>query len=707
MKLNELITGLKPYITNKYNRKIRLLLTNQCFRNCIFCHNEGMDKRKSLINIDIEKLSSFFPEFLKITNRIVLSGGEPLLHPRFKELVRILNENGFDILVDTSIYVLDDFFDILGEISDIHISLLEYDNIIPFFENIEQLRHKFPTLKIAINIPLFNINMLKKSFEFIMNMCKINALSIQLIRIFNFCSNEETRDWFVRWENILNIVKPYQIKITDTTDREVSCITESGVKIDLIDIPCIKSGIEFGDNVCLNESDITIDPNFDLSFCRWISNKVKLQKPNDFLESVANAYRFSIEGCPYQKLHNKYENEHIPTAAYLKHYIWPPQDNGYMKKIKQQINAGLTSYLGKEGYVRSFENHFAEYLGTQYALSLCSGTVAFYIACQVMEYKRGKCVVISDYSYPGLLSTLVYLGIQVILCDTESDTGNIDYDCLQDILETKNVDGVIVTHLWGKPARIEEISHLCKKYNVGLIEDCSHAIGAIVNGKKVGSFGDVAFFSLQSNKTIYAGEGGIFTTNKKKLYEKAVMYSTLKKRILDSIHNPKYRLFDESGFGLKLKMHPIGAIMAEEALRKLSEVNILRDEHLNTIKKQIKDNNILKILTDLFTSENKRVYYTFKLIMENDYIKYRDIVVNNLIRENLEVTSSSFRPLHQLPITLQSDLIINRHENFIGAELYSLRVISIPSFTYEDKKLSMYYGKMINKQIIKIEEKEL
>lgn len=82
-------------------------------------------------------------------------------------------------------------------------------------------------------------------------------------------------------------------------------------------------------------------------------------------------------------------------------------------------------------------------------------------------------------------------------------------------------------------------------------------------------------------------------------------------------------------------------------------------------------------------------------------------MVNNLIRENMDATSSSFRSLHQLPITQQSNLVINRNERFTGAEKYSLRVISIPSFTHEDIRLSIFYGKMINKQVIKIEEKEL
>lgn len=694
MKTDIIVQNKKPYITRKYLRKIRLLLTNMCNRKCSFCHNEGMSKENHLI-IDCDKIRDFYPIFKQLTNRIILTGGEPLLHPQLDKILFDLNEFGFDVTIDTAVSHLQNFYNLLHFVNDIHISFLNYDGISDFIKEIEELHNNVPSLKIGINIPLSNENAMRDIMPYFFPLCKNQGVRLQLIKIFDK-SKKNDDDWSQRWDKMIRLFGYNNLRIINATERESSFITTNNELIDFIDIPCQLAGKEFSKSSCLNEMDFSIGPDFSVQFCRWSPNtKNHLSKPENFFEDVYSAYEMSMKNCMCGGA-DSYLFEHgLKKEAIGKHYIWPPTDNDYLWKINQQICCSNTSYFGKEGYIRSFENEFATFTGTSFALSFCSGTTSFYVACKALGLTEGSKVILPVYSYPGLITSLMQLKIHIILCDTEPDTGNISFDAFRKVA-TPDVSAVILTHLWGNPVDIPKFQEICKKNGIYIIEDGSHAFGAMIKNKKIGSYGDVAFFSLQSNKVVYAGEGGVITTNNRDIYEKAIMYSMLKKRILDCVINKEYLKDDESGWGLKLKLNPLGAIMAQFSLRKVSEVNTLRKNNFVRLSKMLSDN----LLFDIPASEGdfERTFYTFKVILKKEYIPYRDLFIDKLIRKGLDVSISSFRPLHVLNITKKYVHIENLSEKYPNADMYESRVISFPSFTYENEKIVDYYGTVLLEQ---------
>lgn len=694
MNTNIMLQNKKPYITQKYLRKIRLLLTNICNRKCSFCHNEGMNKENHLI-IDCNKIREFCPVFKQLTNRIILTGGEPLLHPKLNKIIFDLNEFGFDITIDTAVSNLEKFYDLLHFVNSIHISFLDYERISDFIREIEKLHNHVPSLKVVINIPLSDEDAIHDIVPYFSPLCKNQGIRLQLIKIFDK-SRKNDDDWNQRWDKMVRLFGYNNLRIINTTERETSFITTKNEMIDFIDIPCQLAGKEFSKCSCMNEMDFTISPDFCVQFCRWSSNtKIYLNKPEHFFEDVYSAYEMSMKNCMCGGADSDLFDQGLKKEAIGKHYIWPPVDNSYLWKINQEICCSHTSYFGKEGYINSFENEFAIFTGTLFALSFCSGAAAFYIACKALGISEGSKVILPVYSYPGLFTALMQLNVQIILCDTEPDTGNISFDAFKKVA-TPDVSAVIITHLWGNPVDIPQFQEICKKNGIYLIEDGSHAFGAMINNKKIGSYGDVAFFSLQSNKAVYAGEGGIITTNNRSIYEKAIMYSMLKKRILDCVVNREYLKDDESGWGVKLKLNPFGAIMAQFSLRKISEVNTLRKKNYVYLSEMLSGNQLFDMPARREDSE--RTFYTFKVIMKKEYIPYRDLFVDKLIRKGLDVSISSFRPLHVLNITKRYVHVENQPEKYPNAEMYEARVISLPAFTYENKKIINYYGSVLLEQ---------
>ena len=694
MRVNMIVPNEKPYITQKYLRKIRLLLTNQCNRECSFCHNEGMSKENNL-TINCEKLRDFYPEFKQLTNRIILTGGEPFLYPELDKIISDLNEYGFDITIDTAITNFQKFYYLLHFVNDIHISFLDHERVNYFIKEIEELHKHVPLLRIGINIPLNDENTVLNIIPYFLPLCRKEGIRIQLIKIFDK-NKKNNETWNQRWHKMIHFFGYNNLQLINSTEREISFLTRSNERIDFLDIPCQLAGKEFSKGCCLNETDFTIGPDFSIRFCRWSPNtKLYLDKPEHFFEDLYSAYEMSMENCICGEPESDLYSYGLKKEAISKHYTWPPIDNGYLWKINQQICCSSTSYFGKEGYIHSFENEFAAFTGTTYALSFCSGAAAFYVACKALGLSKGSNVILPVYSYPGLITVLMQLEVRIILCDTEPDTGNISFDAFRKIA-TPNVSAVVLTHLWGNPVDIPRFQEICKKNNIYIIEDGSHAIGAMIKNKKIGSYGDVAFFSLQSNKVVYAGEGGMITTKNRDIYEKAIMYSTLKKRILDCIINEEYLKDDESGWGMKLKLNPLGAIMAQFSLRKVLEVNSLRKKNYERLVEILSDNLLFEFPAS--KEEFERTFYTFKIILKEKYTAYRDLFVDKLIRKGLDVSISSFRPLHILNITKKYAYIENTFDKYPNADVYESRVISLPAFTYENRELVDYYGMVLLKQ---------
>jgi perosamine synthetase len=191
------------------------------------------------------------------------------------------------------------------------------------------------------------------------------------------------------------------------------------------------------------------------------------------------------------------------------------------KEIAYVLDAVKSGWVSSAGsYVQDFEKRFAEYMGTQYALSVSNGTTALHLSLLSLEIGPEDEVIVPDLTFVATANAVVYTGAKPVFADIDPETWCIDpYSVKQKL--TSNTKAIIPVHLYGHPAPMDEIIALAAEFDLAIIEDAAEAHGAEYKGKKVGSLGDVGIFSMYGNKIITTGEGGMLTTNSEEIYEKA------------------------------------------------------------------------------------------------------------------------------------------------------------------------------------------
>ncbi|MDR0313690.1 MAG: aminotransferase class I/II-fold pyridoxal phosphate-dependent enzyme [Treponema sp.] len=686
--------------SKKYEKKIRLLVTNICFNNCNYCHNEGMSKQE-VLHLNPNELEPYLLRLRKISSRIILSGGEPLEYIYLGELLQILCKYDFDITVNTSTCLENCDMQITNYINNVHISLHDFMSIKDIKNRLQNLRKLAPTINIVLNSVVINENNIINNIDELLNICRSIGARIQLIKVFNY-EECNINTWSQRWQKILVALEKYEIKFHESTTREISFMTSDFIKIDLAEIPCVSSGREFKFGDCINNSDITIDPSLSIYFCRWQEkNKVRLTDPQNIDNHLLEAIKKSFANCRFGDISQYLYPLEIEKYMFSPHYKWPQISDNLEATSSIQVRNGVLSYLGKNGYVLRLENEFAAYIGTKYALSVCSGTAALFLSFFVAGIDKDDEIIIPAMSFPTVCTALIMANIKIRVCDVDINTGNIDLNSFRQNIN-KNVKGVVITHLWGDPVEMCSFKELCKRHNITIIEDCSHAFGAEYDNKRVGSLGDIACFSLQANKTVYAGEGGIITTSNKDLYEKAVVHMSSQNMVFDNIQSTLYKQYWETGLGLKLKIHPLGAVIALDSLKNLELVNKKRNFNVEILNEAFEGSIIMRP-PKISTSLSKRVYYTYKPLFNSEFISKKDEFINKLLIKNMQISASSFIPIYKT-FLYTHDSFVNKQDSFPNAEFYYNRIVSMPSFTHEPEELVRFYADEIRKQLNFLQE---
>ncbi|MDD5676545.1 MAG: DegT/DnrJ/EryC1/StrS family aminotransferase [Kiritimatiellae bacterium] len=187
-----------------------------------------------------------------------------------------------------------------------------------------------------------------------------------------------------------------------------------------------------------------------------------------------------------------------------------------LKNLKEVLNRGrLSIFYNDGGMVDRFQKAFAKYTGAKIALARVNGMGALAEAISVSGAGVGTEVLCDPVVHFGALAALYYNAVPRFV-DIEPDTYCMDPKSLEANI-TPRARAVIVTHLWGLPARIDEIRRICKKHKLFLIEDCAHAVGARWKDKHVGTFGNLGMFSFQEFKQLSTGDGAMVTIQDKKL----------------------------------------------------------------------------------------------------------------------------------------------------------------------------------------------
>jgi dTDP-4-amino-4,6-dideoxygalactose transaminase len=186
--------------------------------------------------------------------------------------------------------------------------------------------------------------------------------------------------------------------------------------------------------------------------------------------------------------------------------------------IKNEIDDAVLKVMGETAFVAgryaaTFENEFAEYIGVRHCVAVANGTDALEIGLQAIGIKPGDEVLVPANTFIATAEGVSNIGALPVFVDIDAATYNIDPAKLEEKI-TPKTKAVIAVHLYGLPAEMEAIMEIARRHKLKVLEDCAQAHGAVYNGQKVGTFGDVATFSFYPSKNLGAfGDAGAIVTN--------------------------------------------------------------------------------------------------------------------------------------------------------------------------------------------------
>lgn len=384
------------------------------------------------------------------------------------------------------------------------------------------------------------------------------------------------------------------------------------------------------------------------------------------------------------------------------HEVWPPKPSTserYHLGLQRQADISIA---GSSGPVGRLEENFKKFLDNKvkYSISFNSGTSALLAAYVGVGIQPGDEVLCPSFTYHAAVTPLWILGAKPIPVDICQSDWCLDPTLLSSKL-TPKTKAITVVHQWGHPAQLKPILDFAKRHNLRVIEDCSHAHGARYNDQPVGTFGDVAVFSLQAKKIVFAGEGGILVTNSSTIHDRAVLLGHYRDRAKNQIINPALQKFWVTGYGLKLRISPYNAITALYSLQKVDTVLSSRHKTTAQLTEQLSS---IKWLTPPQVANNVQPsWYGYKVLINHNQIPVSTAHTIELLQtEGLEVDQPSSLPFSQLPLfTTANDPLFARSDwqpicqpgDFPVAESMHRNSISLPIFSNwpEDSQLIEQY----------------
>jgi dTDP-4-amino-4,6-dideoxygalactose transaminase len=254
-----------------------------------------------------------------------------------------------------------------------------------------------------------------------------------------------------------------------------------------------------------------------------------------------------------------------------KNFDWPVFDNTDVDAVAAVVRSGKWGNPDCGDLVKEFEDEFASFCGTRYALTCVNGSVALRLALIATGVRPGDEVIIPPYTFIATSTIVLEANCVPVFVDIDPDTYNLDPSKIEAAI-TKRTKAIIPVHFAGQACEMDKIMAIAQKHNLRVIEDACHGHGAEYKGKKLGSIGDAGCFSFQSSKNLTSGEGGMIVTNDEKLYD---MMNSL--RNVGRIKGGQW--YEHHNLGCNYRMTQLQVVLLASQLKRLEEQT--RRRHLN------------------------------------------------------------------------------------------------------------------------------
>lgn len=696
-------------------KDLRLVITRNCNYDCYFCHGEGVERgTKELLNADDYAFFSMFCKEKYGIDTVTITGGEPFVRKDINEIVTKIEDLGVKITIVSNGELLNLNYDTLKLVDKLNVSIHsldnnKYDSIIQrdgklkkVLNNLVELRNLNNDIKICINTTIVKgQNDDIQDYKNLISLSeKLNA-SIKIIELFS----EDTEN-IVPLEKIKSDIVSLGFKIYEEYHHKVT-FYNGKVKIVLSKIFCAAANSMYNPNdYCNDYNDFFISPNGIIKLCRYIKEDVSIIDEIKNRDKSALNFKMTLANkllgmnCPMSKKDEKLAlNGGNPVMDQSEgRFIHPKITKQLEQAVIEQLHDTISIY-DNGGIFKKFEEAFSKYHNKQYGLLTSSGTSALHSIFDAINLKKGDEIICPIYTFFATISPVFQTKAKPVFVDSD-ETGNIDYSKIEEKI-TKNTKAIIVTHMWGYPCKMDIIRKIADKYNIYLIEDCSHSHGGSYLDKKLGEWGDVAAFSLQGNKVITGGEGGIVITNNKYIYKNCILFGHYNKRCKQEISKSStdYK-YATTGKGLKQRAHPIAVRIAYEMFKNLDEINEIKQRNVEIIKEYI--DNIDGLSLNIPYDGSKCSYYA--LIIKFDPSKFENITLDKYISAlNAEGgvefdKPGSTCPLNRLELFKNPKYFYPEYENIIDKN----EIFEIADKFYENSfKMPIWYNEEDIKVILK------
>lgn len=309
-----------------------------------------------------------------------------------------------------------------------------------------------------------------------------------------------------------------------------------------------------------------------------------------------------------------------------------------------------------ESETMKFEKEFCEFNGSKFSIAMCNGTLALYASLKALDINKGDEVLVPSFSYVASATAISLCGATPVFVDIDKETLQIDFNSLSRKITIKT-KAIIVVHLWGNCCRVDKIKEIAKNKKLFLIEDCCQAIGAKLNGIRIGNFGDIGIFSFSATKTLSAGEGGLCVTNDKNIYSNL---SRMRNhgRIQE---NSYYHEF----LGWNFRINEFSSSILRCQLKGLDELINKKNKSLDYFMSLLDKNTALHIMK--YEMNSVASPFGIPLIYDKNQIHEEifEVVVKLLKEFNIKAGERKIIPLFENPVFKKGslDYQINIHED--------------------------------------------
>jgi dTDP-4-amino-4,6-dideoxygalactose transaminase len=356
------------------------------------------------------------------------------------------------------------------------------------------------------------------------------------------------------------------------------------------------------------------------------------------------------------------------------------------EEINAVVNTFKSKWIGTGPKVNEFEKQFGEYVGVKYAVAVSSCTAALHLSVIALGIGPGDEVLVPAMTFASTANAVIHANAVPVLVDVDKRNMTIDFDDIERKI-TPKTKAIIPVHFAGRPVDMNKLNSIAEKYGLKIIHDAAHAVETEFNGKKIGSYNDIACYSFYVTKNITTIEGGMVTTNDEELA------NSIKINALHGMDKDAWKRFSDDGYkhyqivfpGFKYNMTDISASIGIQQLLKVEKFAKRRKEIWDFYNKELQDLPLL--LPPDVQLNNKHAYHLYTILLDIDKA---NITRDQLLQKLHEMKIGT--GVHYISLHLQDyyKKTFNYQENdFPNSKYISDRTLSIPlsaNLTDEDVK---------------------